>query len=215
MNNRLNSLCAKSTHLQRADVIPAPYSPKFSTQTLAGRLVEIVGHTDPAPLTAALSLVRDVQENREAVAWITVEQSSFFPPDAAENGIDLDTLCVVRLPSFSDIPKAADKLLRSGGFGLVAMDFCTPQDFFFKEQNYKLSNSQQSRLMGLARKHNSIALIVTGGTRTALAPLASLSGEAARKLHPKGHVEVRIIKDKRSPSKWIHKEPARGSAGLR
>ena len=215
MNKQLNRLCTKLKHLQKAAAIPSAYRHRWGMQSLRGRLVEVVGRTDPAQLTAALSLVREVQANREAAAWVTLEQSCFYPPDAAENGIDLDTLSVIRLPSFSDIPKAADKLLRSGGFGLVAMDFCAVDNFLFKEQKYKLSTSQQSRLMGLARKHDSIALIVTGSNKDPLAPLASLRGEARRKLHPKGSLEVLIVKDKRSPSKWTHAEPCRGSAGLR
>ena len=50
------------------------------------------------------------------------EQGGFFPPDAAEGGVDLDALLVVRARDLSSMASAADQLARSGAFGLLVVD---------------------------------------------------------------------------------------------
>src|SRR4051812_44870189 len=89
---------------------------------LAGRLVEVSASRASAALTISFGLVREAQERGEAVGWVTSTESFFYPPDAAQGGTDLAALVVIRLPNPASIPRAAEKLLRSGGFGLVVLD---------------------------------------------------------------------------------------------
>src|SRR5437763_1219444 len=80
----------------------------FGLAETRGRLVELRG----AHLTPAIRLVLDAQETGEPVAWIGPRETSFFPPDAAEAGVDLDALVVVHVPRAA-APRAADPLARS------------------------------------------------------------------------------------------------------
>ena len=89
---------------------------------LYGRLVELSGGAASAALTTAVGLVREAQLEGEPTAWITEKQSGFFPPDVRDSGVDLEALVVVRLEALAEGPRAADMLLRSGGFGLVVAD---------------------------------------------------------------------------------------------
>jgi recombination protein RecA len=92
---------------------------------LAGRLVELSGQESPARLTTALGLVLEAQLSGERVAWVTFESSAFFPPDAAAGGVDLEALPVVRIPTALAAARAAEHLVRSGGFGLVVIDLAS------------------------------------------------------------------------------------------
>ena len=56
--------------------------------------MEISASTAAGRLTLAFGLVREAQEGGEPVGWVTSTESSFYPPDAAQNGIDLAALVV-------------------------------------------------------------------------------------------------------------------------
>jgi recombination protein RecA len=73
-----------------------PESARWCLDELSGRLIEISGRGDSAVLTVAMGLVAQAQRLGEPAAWITVSPDTFFPPDAARSGIDLDTLPVIR-----------------------------------------------------------------------------------------------------------------------
>lgn len=124
---------------------------QWSPSALAGRLVEVTsapaaafprttGHPShdesariwdtaapmrgvgPAALSAATTLVWKAQLAGEPCAWIAARPSTFYPPDLDEGGIDLAALVVVRAPHATAAARVADKLLRSGAFGLVVLD---------------------------------------------------------------------------------------------
>jgi recombination protein RecA len=97
---------------------PAPWALALA----AGRLVEVAGAEDSAALTLTSSLILDAQKGGEQAAWILLTESPFFAPDMLESGIDLDALVVVRVPSVVAGARAADKLIRSGSFGIVVLD---------------------------------------------------------------------------------------------
>jgi hypothetical protein len=97
-------------------------SGEWSLPQVAGRFAEISGSEATAVLTLAFGLVRDAQGRGEPVAWATATESSFYPPDTAQLGVDLAALVVVRVPKADAIARAGEKLLRSGGFGLVVLD---------------------------------------------------------------------------------------------
>jgi hypothetical protein len=71
-------------------------------------------------------------------------ESFFYPPDAARGGTDLSALVVVRLVKAESISRAGEKLLRSGGFGVVVLDLGAAD----------IPMPLQTRLTGLAHRHH-------------------------------------------------------------
>jgi recombination protein RecA len=197
-------------------------SAAWSLDELAGRLVEIRDERSCAALTFAVRLVLEAQRARENAVWITSRASSFYPPDVAEWGIDLDALAVVRMPQSSDIAGAADGLARSGAFGLLVLDLGSadgsPAD---------VPSAVQTRLLGLAQKHDAAIVCLTekGGERAqnpspdslfSLGSLFSLRALASRRACGSGRFEcqLEIVKDKRRSPGRRHTEVCRGPHGL-
>src|SRR5262245_15935320 len=92
------------------------HDPAWSLATLLGRLIELSASVQAAHLTAAFGLVLEAQLRGDRAAWVTLESSSFFPPDVVEGGVDLEALPVVRVPDARLAGRAADHLTRSGAF---------------------------------------------------------------------------------------------------
>jgi len=106
--------------LTSADIRPAAfYSKGWTLSQIAGRFVEVCGSKATATLTLTLGLVLDAQHHGEPVGWATSTETLFYPPDVAQLGIDLAALVIVRVPKRDAVARAGEKLLRSGGFGLV------------------------------------------------------------------------------------------------
>ena len=202
----------------------------WDMEALAGRLVEISGPspgrqpssaataiwdiTAPrdagsAALTCATSLLWKAQQRGEPAAWISARASTFFPPDLDDSGVDLAALVVVRLGNAGAAARAADKLLRSGAFGLVILDLgrgAVPVPLL-------------SRLLGLAQKHQAAVLFVTEKNEDApsLAPLVSLRVVASRRRIGSDRFVCTTLasKDKRRAPGWSNEETLRGPPGLR
>jgi recombination protein RecA len=177
---------------------------------LGGRLAELSSWGDAAALTLAFELVAEAQHDGEPAAWIAGTPSTFFPPDAARSGIDLDALPVVHAPDAHGAARAADTLVRSGAFGLVVLDVGV---------NASVPAPLQTRLLGLAAKHDTAVLFLTEKQSEApsLGSLVSLRAQAVRRrtAQDKFSCEARIIKDKRRGPGWSHSEIRHGPAGLR
>lgn len=190
--------------------------------TLAGRLAELSSREGAAALTLAFSLVLDAQRAGEPVAWLTADESAFFPPDAAQGGVDLDALVVVRLPAAGQLPRAAEHLARSGAFGLLVLDL---------GEAARVPVPMQVRLLGLARQHEAAVLFLTRkqGGDASLGSLVSLraearqepaapraaTGEDARRAAVGAFTcTARVLKDKRGGPGWRHVEVCRGPDGL-
>ncbi len=177
--------------------------------TVTGRLVELSSSSAGAPLTLAFRLVLDAQRRGEPAAWIGRRECPFFPPDAAEAGVDLAALPVVWAPDPIEAAGAADLLVRSGAFGLVVLDL---------GGRATLPLHAVSRLAGLARQHASAVVCLTekDGSRPSLGGLVSLRAQAARTVREAGlfRCEAVAIKDKRGRSGWRHVEVCRGPDGL-
>ncbi len=175
---------------------------------ITGRFVEISGTGSTTGLTLAFRLALEAQRQREPVAWITPRESSFYPPDAAEGGVDLEALVVVRVPDAKGIPRAADRLVRSGGFGLVVLDLA----------GAGIPTPLQARLAGLAQKHHAALICLTEKAEKApsLGSLVSLRVHAQRKpvAEDRFACELTALKDKRRGPTWSHTEICRGPAGL-
>lgn len=176
----------------------------------AGRLGELSGNGATATLTLAFTLVLDAQQRGEPAAWITTTNESFYPPDVAEGGVDLDALVVVRIPDARAVARAADRLARSGAFGVIVLDVGAAS---------QVPTPLQARLAGLAKKHHAaiVCLTAKGYQVPSLGSLVSLRVHAQRK-RIAGHrfsSELIVLKDKRSGPTWGHAEICRGPAGVR
>src|SRR5262249_1709043 len=137
------------------------------------RFAEISGAKATAVLALTFSLVLEAQKLGEPVGWATSTESSFYPPDVAQLGIDLAALVGVRVPKADAIARAGEKLLRSGGFGLVVLDLGLAD----------MPTPLQSRLTGLAHHHHSGLVCLTEKVSKAfsLGSLVSLRVHAERK----------------------------------
>ena len=216
----------------------------WGLSALRGRLVEVSARGAAGTLTTAASLVLDAQTEGEPVAWIVpidgAAPGTFYPPDAADSGIDLSALVVVRAPSVIAAGRAAERLLRSGAFGLVVIDFGSAN---LEASSSRISDSMLGRLVSLAQANDAAIVCLTEKTQdsTSLGSLVSLRAEAIRaRAHPKGtgspdsslahpkgtgspdsslagngfEVTVRALKDKRRGPGWSRAIKARGPSGL-
>ena len=195
--------------LSRTFEAAVPVSRLWSLATASGRLVELSGDASAPLLTLAFALVLEAQRDGDPAAWITGEDSCFFPPDAQAGGVDLRAMPVVRVSDDRQMARAAEQLLRSGAFALVVLDLGRGD----------VSLPMQTRLAGLAHKHESAVLCLTEKRRDApsLGSLVSLRGEALRTRTRSGRYrcELRILKDKRGSPGWTHSEVCHGSEGMR
>ena len=189
----------------RQEIAPATWG----LSTFRGRLGEISGGRASAVLTLAFRLVLEAQREQEPVAWITRRDRAFYPPDVAEAAVDLEALVVVWADGALPAARAADRLVRSGAFGLVALDL---------GEGARLPFTVLSRLAGLARKHRTAVLCLTekDAASPSLGPLVSIRAETARSRPGEARFVCRahILKDKRRGPGWEHEEVHRGPDGL-
>lgn len=182
----------------------------WNHEELSGRLIEISGQGAAASLTAVVRLAVEAQRARELVAWVGVTTGSFYPPDLADSGIDLSSLVVVRVPRRVDVGRAAERLVRSGSFGLVILELGAQAS---------LPTVLQGRLVSLAQQHDALLVCVTDKNREAgsVGSMVSLRAEAVRRYLDGDRFECRVnvLKDKRSGPGWGHRLVARGPAGIR
>jgi len=161
-------------------------------------------------LTSAAGLLWKAQQAGEPTAWISARASTFFPPDMDAGGIDLAALVVVRTADASTAARAADKLLRSGAFGLIVLDLGA---------HAALPAALLGRLLGLAQKHQAAVVFLTEKAADApsLAPLISLRAAASRRHAGVARFACTIeaTKDKRRSPGWTCEEIFRGPPGLR
>jgi recombination protein RecA len=182
---------------------------------LRGRLVELSGRGARATMTEAMGLVVEAQLASEPAAWIlSPAHGSFYPPDAAESGVDLAALVVVRVPNAVSSARAAERLLRSGAFGLVVIDLGLSGQGLGGEQ--ELSMVQQGRLVTLAQAHDAAVVCLTEKSAEAasIGSLVSLRAEALRSGQGELQIGLRALKDKRRGPGWTRAIKVRGPAGM-
>jgi recombination protein RecA len=174
-----------------------------------GRLTEVSSNHACASLTLVFRIVLEAQRSAEPVVWIGRRESVFYPPDVADAGIDLGALAVVWAPGTRLAARAADHLLRSGGFGLIVLDVGT---------DTRMPSAFQTRLAGLAKKHGAALLCLTekDDRSPSIGALVSLRAETVRteRAADRFRCEVRVLKDKRRGPGWTHAEVCRGPDGL-
>lgn len=183
---------------------------------LEGRLGELSGSGAAATLSTALELVRNSQAEGEPTAWVSVGESAFFPPDAHRNGIDLAALPVVRVDDASTAARAADKLLRSGGFGLLVVDLAPS---FSDEPGTTIPRPLQKRLIQHADAHEAAVLVLTekGPDAPSFGSLCSFRAQTERRREGGDRFVRRLeaLADNRFGPGWSLREVYRGPPGLR
>lgn len=180
--------------------------PGFHLSYLSGHLTELSG---PSSLSLAIGLVHHAQQRMEPVAWVSSSRSLFFPPDAVECGVQLESLPIIQLTSVADAARAADHLLRSGAFGLVVLDL---------GKSPRIPPALSTRLQGLARRHDAAVLFLTRKSFSAdsLSPLVTIRARAWRRALGENRFAcgLEIQKDKRHGGGWVHEERRRGQTGV-
>jgi recombination protein RecA len=189
----------------------SPEQERWGLDALRGRLAELSARGATATLTTAIELVLEAQHAAEPVAWVTLSNTTFYPPDLADSGVDLAALVVVRVHDATTAARAAERLLRSGAFGLVILDFGGTSAI-------DLPMAHQGRLVTLAQTHDAAVVCITekASEAASLGSLVSLRAEALR-LHAREHdydVTLRVIKDKRRGPGWSRTIKLRGPAGF-
>lgn len=212
-----SAAAAKIVHVDR--LIQAQASATWTLDTLRGRLVELSARGASATLTAAVELVVEAQTQAEPVAWIAPAAGTFYPPDVAESGVDLAALVVVRVRDAIASARVAERLLRSGAFGLVVMDLCSPSGSS-TSRPAELATAIQGRLVTLAQTHDAAIVCITDKTQdtASLGSLVSLRAEALRLREAarpdEVSISVRALKDKRRGPGWAHSVRRRTPSGL-
>lgn len=204
---------AEGTPMSRGALVRGHLGPRtgrgWCLPTLRGRLVEISSSGTTASLSAVAALVYEAQRRSEPVAWISTWETTFYPPDLQDSGIDLGALPVIASGDVRRGARAADELLRSGAFGLVVLDLGSQRD---------LSLPVQARLSGLVKKHRSTLVFLTRKRREAasLGSLISLrcDGCVSRRAFNRFTWQLDVLKDKRQGPGWRHEEVCHGPDGL-
>jgi recombination protein RecA len=205
-----SAAAAKVVHVDR--LIQTQASATWALDSLRGRLVELSARGASATLTAAVEIVVEAQTQAEPVAWIAPTAGTFYPPDVADSGVDLAALVVVRVRDAIASARVAERLLRSGAFGLVVMDLCSPNG-----GSAELATAIQGRLVTLAQTHDAAIVCITDKTpdTASLGSLVSLRAEAMRlRVRDEVSITVRALKDKRRGPGWAHSVRRRAPSGL-
>lgn len=200
----------------------------FAARIPPGRLVEITaGHPASAQTTAAVACLVHAQGRGETAAWVQPAGGSLYPPDLAQSGVDLDALVIVHVPTGAGPHarlKAAEILLRSGGFGMVVLDLTSasgpeahaPDRMRAARGQRALGDAAwQSRLFALAREHGSWLLLLTP-ENAQLGSLIALRVEPRRTRdgHGRFAIEHLVRKDKTGLCAALAPDACRGPAGL-
>ena len=209
--------------LRRATDLASPPAAAghWNLAALRGRLVELVGGPDSANVTLAVRLILEAQQAGEFAAWVATRRDVFCPPDGAAAGVDPGALPVVwALPAPGEKPgageqpareasRAAERLLRSGAFGLVVIDLA---------RDLSLSPVSQGRLLRLAEHHDALLLILRRKRRDARysGSLVTVRAESSRERIGPGRFRATITntKDKREGPGWTTSEEFDGPPGL-
>ena len=192
-------------------------APRWTLDELSGRFVELSGEGAAAWLTLSFSLVVDAQRRGEPVAWITDRKTTFFPPDASANGVDLAALPVIFTADAPAAARSAERLARSGAFGLLVLDLVGEGREGGRRKSPDVPAALQSRLAGLADRHETTIVCLTEkpAGSPSLGAMVSLRGDAQRESRERLFAcRVDVTRDKRRAGRWTDVEVCHGPAGL-
>lgn len=196
----------------------------WTRQELAGRLCEVSGRGASASLTLVFELIRDSQREGEPAAWVScaAEGASFYPPDASRTGVDLAALPVVRAEGVGQAGRAADRLVRSGGFGLVVLDLAVSAARGSRGGGGgrgELARPLQKRLLSHAEQQEVAVVLVTDklAEQPSEGALVSFRGQTHRRREGRGRFRCRleVLADNRMGPGWSRETICEGPAGLR
>jgi hypothetical protein len=188
----------------------------WSFSALTRCLVELYGS---ASLTALMKIMREAQEQEEAVCWIRTDTTLFYPPDILTHGVDPDLVYILNAgseyrqdqPYATAAGKVADILLRLHSFRCVIMDI-GPRS---------IRMGVLSRLIRFARVHNAAVICLTSGEER-LGSLVSVRVEAmfespdyAPGSRPHFSYRMRAVKDRRTSALWERVETCGHAMRLR
>lgn len=184
-------------------------APRFDWSTVRGRLVEMRAPSHSGVLSLVVDLVWAAQRNEEPVAWVHGGTAPPFVVDLLAVGVDPEAIATVRLHRELDALRAAERLLRSGAFGLVVLDVM---------RGVTLGTTEAGRLARLADAQDcAVILMAEHPVSPAAGSLISLRAEVARQRLSDGRFMriTRVVRDKRSALEWVVQEEVDGPAGLR
>jgi recombination protein RecA len=208
---KAKGVAATARILRLDELAPPTEQERWGLDAMRGRVVELSARGASATLTTAVELVLEAQLAAEPVAWVTLSNATFYPPDVAETGVDLAALAVVRVNDTTTAARAAEQLLRSGAFGLVVLDFGGGGDV-------EVPIAHLGRLVTLAQAHDAAVVCITkkANDTPSLGSLISLRAEALRlRDGERGYdVSLRVLKDKRRGPGWTRMLKRRGPAGF-
>jgi recombination protein RecA len=174
--------------------------------------VDLSSRESSALLTTACRLVLDAQQNGDCVVWISLAGSTWFAPDVADLGIDLDALIVVRVDGVPQAARAADEIARSNAFGLLVLDLGGDRS------GDRLPAAALTRLSGLALNQDLAIVFLTSKPADApsISALISLRGDTGLVRCGAGEYRtvIRVVKDKRDGPGAVHEEVCRAPAGV-
>ena len=197
-------------HLMRGSALgkqqEAQAEASWSLEELAGRLIELRGTGPSTALSFAARLVLDAQQRHEPAAWICGTESLFFPADLEPGGVLLEALPVVRMTDPQSAAVAADKLVRSGAFGLLLLDL-GPDPWF--------PDALQKRLAHHAEAQHTAIICLTEERQDArqLGSVVSLRVEATRNADRR--CILRATRDRQRRPGWSIEEEHHGTLGMR
>lgn len=147
----MDQICRASRLLDDSD--HRQLSP-LQLDALRGQLNEFSAPRGHPQVTVAMERIAEAHRAGEPAAWIGPSTAMPYPPDAAGWGVDWSALALVRIDDPRRAGVAADKLLRSGGFGLVVLDLIDADDD-------PIPSPLAGRLMRLADTHDSALVVLT------------------------------------------------------
>jgi recombination protein RecA len=162
---------------------------------------------------------------------------SFYPPDAAASGIDLEALPVIATPDVAAALRVAIHLARSGAFGLLILDLVSPPPVDHhgragvrrlprtsgaadrQRAAQQLPTASFTKLAGLAQQHGVAVVFLTDALpeQPSLGSLISLRCDTQRQAAGEGRFlcVATALKDKRRGPGWSFAEVQLGPLGLR
>lgn len=158
----------KNLPLIRARDLEQPRDTSASGIALKGRLAHFRGI---GTTTLASILVSRMHADQLPVAWISATTDTVYPPDLADNGVDLDSLIFVMEQDSHRAARAAEHLLRSSSFSLLILDL---------EEGADIPDALQGRLLRLARKTDAAVVFLTHAKSSLRGSMISLRGDVAR-----------------------------------
>lgn len=194
----------------RSQTAVAP-GPTWGLDNLIGRLVELTGDGGTANVAACVRVIVEAQERGEPAAWICGSSETFFPPDLADSGVDLDALVVVEVPDAQKVARAAEVLLSSGAFGLVILDLTE----FGEAATFP--DRVMGRLVKKAQHHDAAVVCITERSEDASSLGSVISLRAcAQRLCSDDAFSMRIaaLKDKQRGPGWTHEIAVVAPPGL-